>query len=58
MGKYNFKLESLLSHRRFVEDVRQKEFADVEKKVSAARHVAKCLEDERLHRAEELKEKI
>lgn len=58
MKKYQFKLEPLLNHRRFVEDIRQKTFADVEKKVAEAKHIEKCLEEEHLRRAEELKEKM
>jgi len=58
MEKYNFKLEPLLNHRRFVEDVRQKAFTDVQKKVSESRHIAKCLEEEHVRQAEELKKKM
>jgi flagellar FliJ protein len=58
MKKYNFKLEPLLSHRQFLEDALQKEFAEKERQAAQARHIAKSLEEEYLHLAEELKEKM
>lgn len=58
MKKFNFKLEPLLNHRRFVEDAQQQALAHVKKQVSAARHIEKCLESEHRQLAKELKEKM
>jgi len=58
MGKLNFKLESLLNHRRFVEDARQKAFAQTQKQVFEARQIVERLEGEHLRLARELKENM
>lgn len=58
MGKSNFKLESLLNHRQFVEDVRQKAFAQMQKRVFDAQQIVENLEGEHLRLARELKENM
>lgn len=58
MGKFNFKLESLLNHRQFVEDVRQKAFAQTQKRVFEARQIVESIKGEQLSLARELKENM
>ena len=58
MGKYDFKLESLLNHRRFVEDAHRQAFAKTQKRVFEARQIVASLEDEHLRLARELKENM
>lgn len=55
---FKFKLESLLSHRQFVENVLEKEFAAAEKRLSAERQVEKYLKEKRVRFAEELKKNL
>lgn len=58
MGKFNFKLESLLNHRRFVEDARREAFAQTQKRLFEAWQTVESLEDEHMRLARELKENM
>lgn len=58
MDPFNFKLESILKHRQFLEDVRQRELSVQTKRVAEARQMEKYLTDKHLCMAEELKKKM
>ena len=55
---FKFKLESLLSHRKFVEDGLQREFVDIGERVSQAKQVEKRLKDTHLHLTEKLEKRL
>jgi flagellar FliJ protein len=55
MNGFKFKLESLLSQRKFVEDGLQREFVCLSQQVSEAKQVERQLEERQKHLAEELK---
>lgn len=55
---FTFKLESLLSHRKFVEDGLQREFVDIGERVSQAKRMEKRLKDTHAHLTEKLKKKL
>jgi flagellar protein FliJ len=55
---FKFKLESLLSHRQFVEDVLEKEFFLMEKRLSQEKQVEKYLRKKQARFAEELKKNL
>jgi len=55
---FKFKLESLLRHRQFVEDSRQKEFAAVDKRLMEARQAESRLREKHLRLAKELEENM
>ena len=52
---FKFKLESLLNHRQFVEDVLQKEFVVLGKRVFEEKQVERHLREKHARLAEELK---
>jgi len=53
--RFKFKLESLLNHRQFVEDVLQKEFSFLKKRLSEEKQIETHLREKQSHLAEELK---
>jgi len=53
--RFKFKLESLLNHRQFVEDVLQKEFSFLKKRLSEEKQIETHLREKQAHLAEELK---
>jgi flagellar FliJ protein len=55
---FKFKLESLLSHRQFVENVLEKELAAAEKRLSAERRIENYLKEKQVRFAEELKKNL
>ncbi len=55
---FKFKLESLLSHRQFVEDALGKEFAVLEKRLSQEKQVEKHLQEKHAQLAGELKKNL
>lgn len=55
---FKFKLESLLSHRQFVEDVLGKELALIEKRLFQEKQIEKHLREKQACFAEELKKKL
>ena len=56
--RFKFKLESLLSHRQFVEDALGKEFAVLGKRLSQEKQVEKDLREKHTQLAEELKKNL
>ena len=58
MGNFNFKLESLLNHRRYVEDARHRAFAQTQRRVFEARQIVDSLEGEHLRLSRELKDNM
>jgi flagellar FliJ protein len=56
--QFKFKLESLLSHRQYIEDVLGKEFAVLEKRLAQEKQVEKHLQEKHTQLTEELKKHL
>ncbi len=55
---FKFKLESLLSHRQFLEDALEKEFVIMGKRLSEEKQAEKHLQEKHVQLAEELKQNL
>ena len=55
---FRFKLQSLLSHRKFIEDTLHREFVYLGERVSEAKQIEKHLQRKKIHLSEELKKNM